>query len=258
MNKEKNIENSIDLLLDVCSLMMSSGANTKRVIDSINRFAQVLNLKSHALISHKSIIMTLIDLDTKESYTVVTQIPRHGVNYTVVSDISRASWVAVNHKWSFEKLYNRIQEIKGKKRYPLWVELITVSLAGAGFAKIFGGDYLTMLVAFVATFVGFAVSKIAHYRNINTYVRTYIASLSASLIASLAILFEIGGNPEVALATSILFLVPGVQLINSFNDLYNNHILNGMVRFISGFMIVLAIGLGMITIMLVFNLNVLN
>ena len=258
MSKEKSIQNSIDLLLDVCSLMMTSGANTKRVIDSVNRFAQVLNLKSHALISHKSIIMTLVDLETKESYTVVTQIPRHGVNYSIVSDVSRASWVAVNHQWSFEKLYNRIQEIKNQKRYPVWLELITVSLAGAGFARIFGGDYLNILVAFVATFIGFSVSKTAHHYNANTYIRVYMASMAASLVASLGILFDIGQHPEIALATAILFLVPGVQLINSFNDLYNNHILNGIVRFVSGFIIVLAIGLGMITIMLIFNLNVLG
>jgi len=54
MNKEKNIENSIDLLLDICSLMMSSGANTKRVIDSINRFAQVSGFESKIACLDKS------------------------------------------------------------------------------------------------------------------------------------------------------------------------------------------------------------
>ena len=71
----------------------------------------------------------------------------------------------------------------------------------------------------------------------------------------MGILFQFGSQPQITLATSVLFLVPGVPLINSFNDFYNNHILNGMVRFVSGFMIVLAIGLGLITVMLLFNIN---
>lgn len=75
MNDQNKIEKSVNLLMDICIMMMRSGANTKRVIDNINRFAKVLNLESHALISHKSIIMTLKDLNTKETYTVVNQIP---------------------------------------------------------------------------------------------------------------------------------------------------------------------------------------
>ncbi len=257
MNRKTNIEESINLLLEISSLLMSSGANTKRVIDSLNRFAQALHFKSHALISHKSIIMTLIDIRTKESYTVVTQIPKYTVDLTIVSDISRASWKAIDSKWNYQKINQKITAIKNKKKYPLWIELVMVSLAGAGFAKLFGGDYLNMSLAFLATFIGLFVSKKLHNFAVNVYVRVFIASLTASGIAAIGVIFFIGSKPEIALATSVLFLVPGVPLINSFNDLYNNHILNGLVRFVNGFLVVLSIGLGLISIMLLFNITTL-
>ncbi len=258
MNNQNKIEKSINLLMNICIMMMRSGANTKRVIDNINRFAKVLDFESHALISHKSIIMTLKDLKTKETYTVVNQIPGYTIDFTIVSDISRASWKALDNNWSYEKINNRLNEIKNKKKYPLWIILLTVSLAGAGFANIFGGDLLNMGVTFIATLVGLSVSKFLHHKAFNPYIRTYISSVIASFVATLGIIFNIGSDPHIALATSVLFLVPGVPLINSFNDLYNNHILNGIVRFVSGFILVLAIGLGLITIMLIFNINALN
>ncbi len=255
MPEENNNEKSVNLLLEICSLLMSSGANTKRVIGSVNRFADALNLESHELISHKSMIMTIIDKNTKETYTVVNQIPKYKINFSIVAEISRASWTAADKHWNYEQIKQRIELIKNGNRYPFWAELLTVSFAGAGFAKLFGGDYLNMLVAFTATLIGLVVSKIAAHSNVNSYARTYLSAVFASVTASLGIIFNIGSEPQVALATSVLFLVPGVPLINSFIDLFNNHILNGLVRFISGFIIVLAIGLGLITAMLIFNLN---
>lgn len=255
MTEENNHEKELNLLLEISSLLMSSGANTKRVIGSVNRFAFALNLESHELISHKSMIMTVIDKNTKETYTVVNQIPKYKINFSVVAEISRASWTAADKYWDYEQIMKRINLIKNGNRYPVWVEFLTVSFAGAGFAKLFGGDYLNMIVAFIATLIGLLVSKIAARVNVNSYARTYLSAVFASVTASLGIIFNIGSEPQVALATSVLFLVPGVPLINSFIDLFNNHILNGMVRFISGFIIVLAIGLGLITAMLIFNLK---
>ncbi len=255
MPEQKRIEQSINLLLDICSLMMSSGADTKRVISSVNRFAMALNFEAHELISHKSIIMTLIDKLNNESYTVVTQIPKYHINFTFVSDISKLSWNVVDKNWTFNQIYEKFETIKSQKRFPLWLELLTVSLAGAGFANLFGGDYLNMLISFLATLVGFSVAKIATHYNVNIYAKIYLAAVAASLIASIGLLWQIGIEPQISLATSVLFLIPGAPLVNSFIDLFNNHILNGIVRFISGVLSVLAIGLGIITAMLIYNIN---
>lgn len=255
MPEQKRIEQSINLLLDICSLMMSSGADTKRVINSVNRFAMALDFEAHELISHKSVIMTLIDKRKNETYTVVTQIPKYHINFTYVAEISKLSWAVVDKKWTFNQIFEKVQTIKSQKRYPLWLELLIVGAAGAGFTNLFGGDYINMLVTFVATFIGLSVAKISAYYNLNVYAKTYLAAVSASLIASIGLVLQIGSEPQISLATSVLFLIPGAPLVNSFIDLFNNHILNGLVRFLSGVLSVLAIGLGIITAMLIYNIN---
>lgn len=254
MPEQKRIEQSLNLLLDICSLMMSSGADTKRVVNSVNRFAEALDFNAYELISHKSIIMTLTDKRKNETYTVVTQIPKYHINFTLVSEISKLSWIVVDKKWTYTDIFNEFENIKKAKRYPLYLELLTVSIAGAGFSSLFGGNYLNGIITFFATLLGLSFAKIAVYYNINAYARVYFASVFASLIASVGLFLQIN-EPQISLATSVLFLIPGVPLVNSFIDLYNNHILNGMVRFISGFLSVLAIGLGIITIMFIYNIN---
>ena len=255
MDSSKEIIKATNLLLEIASLLMVSGANTIRVNLTINRFADCLNLKSSCFISHKSIIMTLYDENSTLSCTRVKNIPAQAINFNIISEISKISWDTLSKTWTLDQIAEEIENIKNKKRYSKLFVLVAVSLAGAGFCNIFQGDYLNMTVAFISTFIGLLVFQFTHKQKFNVYMRIFLASFMASLIAGFGVLYNIGTFPQSALATSILFLVPGVALINSFTDLLDNHIINGMVRFTSGLMTVLAIALGLFITMLIFQLN---
>ncbi len=255
MDSSKELIKATNLLLETASLLMVSGANTIRVNLTINRFASVLNFKTSFFISHKSIIMTLYEEDTTRTCTRVKNIPPHAINFTIISEVSKLSWHAVTEDWTLEQISNELEIIRNKKRFSKLTVLIAVSLAGAGFCNIFEGDYLNMLVAFISTFVGLVVFQLTHKEKFNVYMRIVVGSFVASLIAGFGVMFNIGTHPQTALATSILYLVPGVALINSFTDLLDNNIINGMVRFTTGLMTVLAIALGLFITMLIFKLN---
>jgi len=199
--------------------------------------------------------MTLYEEESNLSCTRVTNIPAQAINFNIISAISKVSWDTINNTWTLDEITEKIDAIRNKKRYSNLVVLVAVSLAGAGFCNIFKGDYLNMLVAFVSTFIGLMVFQFTHKEKFNVYMRIFISSFIASVIAGFGVFYNIGGFPQSALATSILFLVPGVALINSFTDLLDNHIINGMVRFTSGLMTVLAIALGLFITMIIFQLN---
>jgi len=255
MNTYQKLVETANLLLDISSLLMVSAANTSRVKQSIDRFASVLNFKASILITHKTLIVTLLDEGTDTSCTRVENIPPTAINFSIIAAISKASWSALDENWSFEEIEKEMERIKGKKGYPKIVVLLAVSLAGAGFCNIFKGDYLNMLLAFISTFMGLFVFQQAHRLKYNLYIRIFLGSLIASLTASIGIVYHIGDAPQTALATSILFLVPGVALINSFTDFIDNNIINGLVRFAMGLMTVLAMAMGLFIAMYMFQLN---
>jgi len=255
MDESSKLIKTADLLLDISSLLMVSGANTSRINVTIDRFASVLNIKASSFISHKTIVMTLLDEKANLSRTRVKNIPPYTINFTIISAISKASWTAIDEQWSLEKINEEINRIKILEKYPRWLILIAVSLAGAGFCNIFNGDYLNMLVAFVSTFIGLYIFQETHKFKYNLYIRIFLGSFVSSSVASIAVIYSLGANPQTALATSILFLVPGVPLINSFTDLMDSNILNGLVRFTTGFMIVLAMTIGLFLAMYLFQIN---
>ncbi len=253
MDSSELLKKKTNLLLDIAIALMVSGANTNRANTSINRFALVLGCRAFSMISHKTIVMTLTDNHTGETFTKVQNMPSYAINFTTISCISKASWKALGESWSIEKIENEFKKIRAEKKYSRIQVLLAVSLAGAGFCNIFGGDYTNMLVAMLSTFTGLFVLQEAHKKDFNMYFRVLLASFVASSVASLGIVYDIGESPQIALATSILFLVPGVPLINSFTDLLDNNLLNGQVRFTSGLMIVMAMAIGLFGALLIFQ-----
>jgi uncharacterized membrane protein YjjP (DUF1212 family) len=253
MDSSELLKKKTNLLLDIAIALMVSGANTNRANTSINRFALVLGCRAFSMISHKTIVMTLTDNHTGETFTKVQNMPSYAINFTTISCISKASWKALGESWSIEKIESEFKKIRAEKKYSRIQVLLAVSLAGAGFCNIFGGDYTNMLVAMLSTFTGLFVLQEAHKKDFNMYFRVLLASFVASSVASLGIVYDIGESPQIALATSILFLVPGVPLINSFTDLLDNNLLNGQVRFTSGLMIVMAMAIGLFGALLIYQ-----
>lgn len=79
-----------------------------------------------------------------------------------------------------------------------------------------------------------------------------LSAFLASLCASSALGFDC--TAEVAIATSPLFLVPGVPLINGVIDIVEGHILIGCSRLINALLLIVCIAVGLsATLMIVKN-----
>ena len=70
-----------------------------------------------------------------------------------------------------------------------------------------------------------------------------ISAFMASLCASAALRFDC--TAETALATSVLYLVPGVPLINGVIDIVEGHILIGFSRLINALLLIICIAIGL-------------
>lgn len=256
METEKNTELALkagNALLDVGAALMSSGASTHRTRLTLERLANGLGLKIELLITQRALMVTVVDKDQEHFFSRLKRTSPHGVNFKVVSGISRMSWRVLEENWTVEQIEVELRRLKKLPHYPRLLVLSVVGLAGAAFCRIFGGGFLDMLVAFVATFAGLFVRQTAVNKKFNPYISIYFASFAASLIAGSAEFFAIGDNPEAAFSTSVLFLVPGVPMINAVTDMMDGNIQNGIVRLFNGLIIAFAIAMGVFTVRALFN-----
>lgn len=242
------------MLLDVGTLLMSSGASTGRVRITVNRIADALGYDAELLITSRSLMLTVTEEDSVNYSSSVRRTPPHGVNFKIVSGISRMSWRVIEEKLTIAQINREIERLTSLPHYPRIIVLSTVALAGASFCRLFGGEGWELVVTFVATFFGLFIRQEAMKKRFNPYLSIVFASFAASLISGLSVKLGIGDSPEHAFATSVLFLIPGVPLINSLTDLIDGNTLNGIVRGVNGFTIAFAIALGLLFAMLVYGI----
>ncbi len=250
----KKIKEIEEMLLDVGTLLMSNGASTGRVRTTVNRIAEALGYEVELLITSRSLMLTVTGENGSDYTSSVRRTPPHGVNFTLVSGISRMSWRVIEEKLTVAEINQDIVRLTSLPHYPRLVVLSLVALAGASFCRLVGGDLTEMAVAFLATFFGLFIRQQAIKKRFNPYLAIVFASFSATIISGLSVRLGFGDTSEHALATSVLFLIPGVPFINSLTDLLDGNTLNGIVRGVNGLIIAFAIALGLMLAMKIYGL----
>lgn len=243
-------EECLDFVAEYATEMLGSGANTLRAMRCTDRIAKAMGIELEMSNTYRHIIMTVHIGQSCHSYTRVVSVPPLPVSFERTADLSTLSWEAYDQKLSLVEIRDRFKEINDKPGWSLWSMWILISIANAAFCYLFGGDILAMFMVFTATFIGFGVKTYLVRRQINIYLCCVAASFVASLVASGSLLMQC--TASTAIATSPLFLVPGVPLINGIIDIVEGHVLVGISRLIHAIVLILCIAIGLsCTLMLV-------
>lgn len=233
------------VLLQISTLLMSNGASTSRIRMTVDRISHTFGYNADMLITHRVITLSLSDNENNQLYHNQKRGLPHAVNFKLVSGISRMSWKIVRQDWSIDDIKLDLKRLLALPHYPRIIVLTFVSLAGASFCRLAGGDYLEMIIAFVATFAGLFARQEALKKKFNPYIGVLVGSTVSTLVAGSFSLIG-GGFPfEHGFATSVLYLIPGIPLINSFTDLIDGNTLNGLLRWAHGLIIAFMIALGL-------------
>ncbi len=245
-----------NLVLDIATYLIASGAHCGRVNRNINRIANVWNFDIHLDLTFKGVLTTVKDRSNpKNVVTRYKETPPHSIHLNILSQISALSWRVHDEKLSIdevEKLYSNIKKIKA---YNTLTVAIAVALSCAGLCLFSFGDYKNALVAFIAAFSGYLVRAFMSKIKFNTIIYITAAAFVTTLITGFAAKFSIGRAPEAAIATAVLYLIPGVPLINSVIDLIEGYISSSINRMLFSGFILLCIATGMTLCITLIGIN---
>lgn len=258
MKQKEEIQELLNFLLEYATSLMGVGVQTSRVVRNTTRIAESYGYDIDMTIFQKSIVMTLTDKDDKlHPKTSVDRIKPLPLNFDMISTLSALSWFAYDYSPSLSNVKEKFHEIMSKPRMSRWLVLFLVACANASFCRLFSGDFQAMIVVFFATLAGFFIRQEMMNRHMNHLFVFVVSSLTASMIGGVAVRFDIGSTPEIALATSILYLIPGVPLINSVIDVIDGHVLTGFSRFINACLLIICIAIGLSITLLLLGVNTL-
>lgn len=245
-----------NLLLKIGALLLGSGSNSRRISVNMLRIANAWGYNLELFSSFTGIMITLTDKDNpQDTITRFQRVPMHGVNFAIVSSISILSWDVHNDQLEIEEVEAKIEKIREIPHYPRWILFLGIGLACASLCLLMNGDYKNAGIAFIASVAGLYCRQILTKKRFNILISVLAASFVTSIIAGMDVLMHLGKTPESTLATSVLYLVPGVPLLNAIMDMVEGHIPTAIARGIYGACIVLSIAIGMILSMLIIGFN---
>lgn len=251
---EKKKENLLDVgefIAEYSAHMMGCGIHTSRVIRSAKRIGEAYGYIVMISVFQKSIILNLRNKETHEYYNEVINIPALPISFRDNSELSALSWETYDEHLPLSVLREKFQRIISIPPIrPLYV-LILASLANASFCRLFGGDWYSAGIVLFATLVGLFLKQRLSKTALNHYIIFILSAFVASLCASVSLRFNI--TSEIALATSVLYLVPGVPLINGVIDIVEGHTLTGFSRLVQAGLLIICIAIGLSFTLLLFK-----
>ncbi|MFI3304603.1 MAG: threonine/serine exporter family protein [Rikenellaceae bacterium] len=255
MYDKSELREVADLLLDVAAALMGAGSHTSRVVRNVSRMAQSFGYEMFITIFQKNITMMVRKEGQVESITLVRSTKHMALNFNVVSELSSLSWHIHDEEITIPQAREKFEAIMNTPRLSQWIVIPLVASANASFCRLFQGDWVSCCMVFVSTFIAFSIRQQLMKRHLNHAVIFAIVAMVASFIAGQALVFGWGETPNIAVATSVLFLIPGVPLINSLMDLLEGHVLTGISRFVNATMLIIGIAIGFLATMLILGVE---
>lgn len=231
MCSEYNYKNKKDLLrlaLFFGELMLSCGAETYRVEDSVIRICKSRGFNHISVFTTPTVI--IISDDRFDGYTFMKTIRYRATNLAKVDLLNSFSREFVNRpNLSPKDALRELKQLEISNPYPKYVVNLATAVGSASFAVLAGGDsvivfILTLITSVLANFCYNKVLKISGISSFSTIVSSvFIGLAGVSLTFS-----NIIPSPKMLIVGSIMPLLPGVPFIKSIRDLISGDLISGM------------------------------
>jgi uncharacterized membrane protein YjjP (DUF1212 family) len=246
---QKALAKIVEVALRAGQLLIQNGAESQRVEESVRIVGTGLGCDwGDVLVSHHALV---VSHSSKGRFrTKIRRVSSDSVNMTTVTAISHLVHRVEEGKYDCDQVRSELRRISALPRhYNRRLTAVMVGLACAAFSRLFGGDWTIFFVTWMAAIGATLVRQELTKHHFNRYLVVILTSFVAGLLVGLANLIKLSAHLEIALAASVLMLVPGVPFINAVEDLIKGHTVVGAARAVNGVLIILAIALGLILAM---------
>ena len=235
-----------DLVLDIGTYLLASGAHCGRLNSNLGRLAVAWGFEMDMSPTFKGLLVTVKDKnDPQNTVTCYKSSLPHNVHLAVLTNVSHLSWKVQEENLSISDVEAQFQLIKARPSYNDFVVAIAVGFSCAGLCFFSLGDEVNALITFIAAFIGSLVRAFLAKKSFNPMICISIAAFITTLITGFGRIYGLGEHPEAAMATAVLYLIPGVPLINCVIDLIEGYLSSAINRALFGGFILLCIAAGM-------------
>lgn len=238
-----------------CALfLLQHGAESALVEELSTRLGKALGMDSvESSISANAIVLSTIK--DNQCLTTTRKNVDRGINMHMVTEIQHIVILAEHRLIDARDVLKRFEHIK-PLRYPRWLVVLMVGLSCGCFCKLNGGGWDGSLVAFIASSLAMYVRQLLTHRQMHPQINFCLTAFVATSVSGLLIAKgPFASTSNIAMAASVLLLVPGFPLINAVADMFKGHVNTGLARWAMASLLTLATCIGVVMAMSVWGLR---
>ena len=225
-------------------LLHQHGAESRLIEQTAQRLGLALGAESIELsVSPDAIVIT--SLFDGHCITTTRRCYDRGINMQMVCDVQRICVMAEKQLLDVKEVKKRLKRLKPFK-HNRWLVVLMIGFSCGSFSHFFGGDTAVYWTTFVASSAAMILRQELAHRHHNPFVNFASAAFLATLITSLGIIYEVGEKPQIAMAASVLLLVPGFPLINAVSDMLKGHVNMGIARWVFATLLATSVSIGIV------------
>lgn len=234
----------LNMALDAGEIMLSSGAETHRVEDTMERIllAGGNNLPEATALS--TILIVSIHSPLSGSLTMTRKVPMRTINFHKICSVNALSRKFVAGKLTIEETYQRLLAIYKAPSFSPFQTVLAYGFASGAFSLMFLGNILDSIGAL---FTGFMLGIALHLlskKKTPYFLNTLFGSIIVSIFAILFSRLGIGNHYDIVIVGSIMPLLPGVTITNAIRDIMEGNFLSGTSKVMEALLIAVAIAGG--------------
>ena len=227
--------------------LLQHGAESTLVMDVARRLGLALGVDS-VEVSLSASSMVLTTLSCERCITTTRRCQDGGINMQVVTEIQRVCIMVERGVLDIDGVRHKLEQIK-PLRYNRFLVILMIGLSCASFSRLAGGDWPVFLLTFVASSVGMFVRQEIAHCHFNPLLNFGVTAFVTTLISGFGQVYQIGEAPFIAMASSVLMLVPGFPLINAVSDMVKGFPSMGLARWTMASLLTFSTCMGIVAAM---------
>ncbi len=225
-------------------ILHQHGAESRLVEQTTQRIGMALGAQSIELsVSSDAIVIT--SLFKGNCVTTTRRCYDRGINMYMVCEVQRICVMLEKQLLDADQVKERLARLVPFK-YNRWLVVLMIGFSCASFSHFFGGDTPVYITTFFASAGAMILRQELAHRHHNPFVNFALAAFLATSIASIGVINQFGEDPKIAMAASVLLLVPGFPLINAVSDMLKGHISTGIARWVFATLLTISVSIGIV------------
>ena len=239
-----DVTEHVNLALDAAALMVVSGGPTIAANQLLTNLLQMFKSKLPLLAWRTDFILGNSEQSGEQTLFVRT-ISGVGVNLSRVSELLNFKERAVKERMTTGDVACELKRIGSlPSPYNRWISILAAGTTAGAFSQIALRDGGSLALAFVAAVVGQYFRSTLLARQFSGVTTTLIAAVVSAALAAIGLRLGITKAVTPTLIASVIYMAPGLPLINGFLDIASQkYLIMGLERIANAALLFLAMAI---------------